>query len=75
MLCVMALEEAGVSPEQGEVLVTGASGVGLAAVSLLAALDYQVVAVTGRSENQDYLLQLGANRICHKRGSWKLKIF
>ncbi len=64
MLCVMALEEAGVSPEQGEVLVTGASGgVGSVAVSLLAALDYQVVAVTGRSENQDYLLQLGANRI------------
>ncbi len=64
MLCVMALEEAGVSPEQGEVLVTGASGgVGSVAVSLLAQLDYQVVAVTGRRENSDYLLGLGASRV------------
>ena len=64
MLCVMALEEAGVSPEQGEVLVTGASGgVGSVAVSLLAQLDYPVVAVTGRADNHDYLAALGASRV------------
>lgn len=71
MLCVMALEEAGVSPEQGEVVVTGASGgVGSVAVSLLAQLNYQVVAVTGRSENSDYLLQLGACRVM-PREAWE----
>ena len=64
MLCVMALTEAGVTPEQGEVLVTGASGgVGSVAVALLAQLNYSVVAVTGRRENSDYLLQLGASRV------------
>jgi acrylyl-CoA reductase (NADPH) len=70
MLCVMALEEAGVSPEQGEVLVTGASGgVGSVAVSLLAQLDYPVVAVTGRAGNHDYLMALGASRIL-TRDEW-----
>ena len=67
MLCVMALEEGGVSPEQGEVIVTGASGgVGSLAVSLLAQLDYKVVAVTGRAENHDYLLALGACRVLER---------
>jgi len=64
MLSVMALEEAGVKPEQGEVLVTGASGgVGSTAISLLHALNYDVVAVTGRTENTSLLKQLGASRI------------
>jgi acrylyl-CoA reductase (NADPH) len=64
MLSIMALEEAGVKPEQGEILVTGASGgVGSVAVTLLSSLGYQVVAVTGRPENTQILETLGASRI------------
>jgi acrylyl-CoA reductase (NADPH) len=62
MLCVMALEKAGVSPDnEGEVLVTGAGGgVGSVAVALLAQLGYRVAAGTGRTEIHDYLRSLGA---------------
>ncbi|WP_323078177.1 acrylyl-CoA reductase family protein, partial [Aeromonas hydrophila] len=65
MLCVLALEEAGVTPQSGEILVTGAAGgVGSTAVALLAALGYQVAALTGRPEAQGELLTaLGASRI------------
>ena len=64
MLCVMALEEAGVRPQDGEILVTGASGgVGSAAIALLHKLGYQVVAVSGRESTHDYLRKLGASRI------------
>lgn len=64
MLCVMALEEGGVTSESGEILVTGASGgVGSTAVALLSALGYQVVAVSGRESTHDYLQQLGAKEI------------
>lgn len=67
MLCVMALEAGGVTPEQGEVLVTGAGGgVGSVAVSLLSQLGYHVVAVTGRAENHAYLQALGASRIIER---------
>lgn len=53
MLCVLALEEAGITPDSGEILVTGAAGgVGSTAVALLAALGYQVAALTGRPEEQ-----------------------
>lgn len=61
MLCVMALERHGIKPQDGDVLVTGASGgVGSFAVALLAALGYRVVASTGRLEESDYLKRLGA---------------
>jgi acrylyl-CoA reductase (NADPH) len=61
MLCVMALERHGVTPEKGEVLVTGASGgVGSVAIALLAKLGYTVVASTGRLVEADYLKSLGA---------------
>lgn len=64
MLCVMALEDAGIRPELGEIVVTGASGgVGSTAVALLHKLGYQVVAVSGRESTHDYLRQLGASRI------------
>ncbi len=64
MLCVMALEEGGVRPEQGPVLVTGAAGgVGSVAVTLLANLGYEVHAVTGRPETEDYLKSLGASEL------------
>ena len=64
MLCVMALEDAGVRPQDGEVVVTGASGgVGSTAVALLHQLGYQVVAVSGRESTHEYLKSLGASRI------------
>ncbi len=64
MLCVMALEEAGIRPDSGEIVVTGASGgVGSTAVTLLHKLGYQVAAVSGRESTHDYLRQLGASRI------------
>ena len=64
MLCVMALEQQGVNPDQGEILVTGAvGGVGSVAVSLLAKLGYTVVASSGRPEEKDYLLSLGATQV------------
>lgn len=64
MLCVMALEDAGIAPDQGEILVTGASGgVGSVAVTLLHALGYAAVAVTGREENAPLLKELGASRV------------
>ncbi|MEM7438375.1 MAG: acryloyl-CoA reductase [Pseudomonadota bacterium] len=64
MLAVMALEDHGLSPDQGEVLVTGAAGgVGSVATAILANLGYQVAGVTGRPETGDYLTSLGASRI------------
>ncbi|MCL9670252.1 MDR family oxidoreductase [Citrobacter sp. MNAZ 1397] len=64
MLCVDALVDAGVKPESGKVLVTGASGgVGSTAVVLLKALGYTVVAVSGRESTHAYLRQLGADEI------------
>ncbi|HEN3609640.1 TPA: oxidoreductase [Yersinia enterocolitica] len=64
MLCVMALEEGGVTPESGEVVVTGASGgVGSTAIALLAALGYKIAAISGRDSNSEYLKSLGAHRV------------
>ena len=61
MLCVMALEDHGVKPEDGEILVTGANGgVGSVSIALLSKLGYDIVASTGRSEEMDYLAELGA---------------
>ncbi len=64
MLCVMALQDQGVEPASGEVLVTGAAGgVGSVAVALLAKLGYTVVASTGRTSEEDYLKDLGASAV------------
>ncbi|MES9887517.1 MAG: MDR family oxidoreductase [Candidatus Sedimenticola sp. 6PFRAG1] len=64
MLCVMTLQEAGVTPESGPVLVTGAAGgVGSVSVALLSKLGYTVSAVTGRESTHDYLKSLGATEI------------
>ncbi len=61
MLAVMALEDHGLAPAKGEVLVTGAAGgVGSVAIALLAKLGYRVTASTGRPEQHDYLRGLGA---------------
>ena len=64
MLCVMALERHGLTPAQGEVLVTGAAGgVGSVAIALLSRLGYQVAAVTGRPQEAEYLQALGARTV------------
>ena len=64
MLAVMALEDHGLKPGAGPVLVTGAAGgVGSVAVALLAAQGHEVAAVTGRPETETYLRDLGAARI------------
>ena len=64
MLAVMALEDHGLKPGNGPVLVTGAAGgVGSVATAILAHLGYAVAAVTGRPETADYLTGLGATQI------------
>ncbi|MEZ8699864.1 MULTISPECIES: MDR family oxidoreductase [Vibrio] len=68
MLCVQAIVDAGIKPEDGEILVTGASGgVGSVSITLLNQLGYKVAAVTGRaSENGELLKSLGATRIVER---------
>jgi acrylyl-CoA reductase (NADPH) len=64
MLAVMALEDQGLQKDRGPVLVTGAAGgVGSVATAILANLGYEVAAVTGRPEQEDYLRALGASQI------------
>jgi acrylyl-CoA reductase (NADPH) len=64
MLCVMALERHGVTPGDGEILVTGAAGgVGSIAVALLSKLGFRVVAMTGRPAESGFLTELGAAEI------------
>ncbi|MBL8658945.1 MAG: oxidoreductase [Rhodospirillales bacterium] len=64
MLCVMKLQDHGVVPQDGDVLVTGAAGgVGSVAVAILASLGYRVRAATGRESDASYLKELGAAEI------------
>ncbi len=64
MLAILALEAHGLTPEKGEVLVTGASGgVGSVATAILSNLGYDVAAVTGRPEQSQYLANLGATKL------------
>jgi len=64
MLCVMALESHGLTPDQGPVVVTGAAGgVGSVAIALLARAGWEVIASTGRTSEADYLTSLGATQI------------
>ncbi|MBY8917170.1 oxidoreductase [Nitratireductor sp. L1-7-SE] len=64
MLCVMALERHGITPERGPVVVTGAAGgVGSVAIALLAGQGHHVIASTGRASEADYLKELGAAEI------------
>jgi acrylyl-CoA reductase (NADPH) len=68
MLCAMALERGGVTPEKGEVLVTGAAGgVGSVAIAILAGAGFRVVASTGRPEEAEYLQSLGAAEVIERR--------
>lgn len=67
MLSILRLEEAGLRPDRGPVLVTGATGgVGSFAVSFLSALGYEVHASTGKAGEHDYLVGLGANAIVER---------
>jgi acrylyl-CoA reductase (NADPH) len=68
MLCVMALEEQGVKPEQGEILVTGAAGgVGTVSIALLSKLGFSVAASTGRPEEEAFLKALGATTVIDRK--------
>jgi acrylyl-CoA reductase (NADPH) len=67
MLCVLTLERGGITPTQGEILVTGATGgVGSIAVALLTKLGYRVVAVSGKREAEPYLKTLGAVEVLER---------
>ncbi|OAI51770.1 quinone oxidoreductase [Planctomyces sp. SCGC AG-212-M04] len=62
--CVAALIEHGVSPDRGEVVVTGATGgVGILAIRILAKLGYRVAAVSGKESQRDWLIEQGASRV------------
>jgi acrylyl-CoA reductase (NADPH) len=64
MLCVLALDDHGVAPGDGEILVTGASGgVGSVAIPLLAKRGYRVIASTGKPDQAEYLQDLGASGV------------
>jgi len=68
MLCVMAIEQGGAKPGQGEVVVTGATGgVGSVAIALLSRLGFNVVAVTGKLAQEAYLKSLGASRVIDRQ--------
>lgn len=67
---VLKLEEYGIRPEMGEVLVTGATGgVGSVAVAVLAKIGYQVVASTGKTDQEQFLLNLGAKEVISREDS------
>ena len=64
MLCVLALEKAGITPQSGPILVTGAAGgVGSVATAILSKLGYHVIASTGRMSEEAYLKGLGASEL------------
>jgi acrylyl-CoA reductase (NADPH) len=65
--CVTAIVERGIGPDRGPVIVTGATGgVGSLAVAILAKLGYEVEAVTGKREQEDWLRRLGAKRVLER---------
>ena len=68
MLSVLALEHGGLTPQRGDILVTGANGgVGSIAIAILSDLGYRVIASTGRLDEGDYLRSLGASEIIDRR--------
>ncbi|MCE4372382.1 acrylyl-CoA reductase (NADPH) [Xanthomonas hortorum] len=68
MLAVMALEHGGLTPQRGDILVTGANGgAGSIAIALLSKLGYRVIASTGRLQEADYLRELGASEIIDRQ--------
>ncbi|HVX98956.1 MAG TPA: MDR family oxidoreductase [Pseudorhodoplanes sp.] len=68
MLAIIALERAGLTPERGPIVVTGAAGgVGSVAVAILSWLGYHVIASTGRMSEADYLRKLGAAEVIDRQ--------
>lgn len=68
MLSVLALEHGGLTPQRGDILVTGANGgVGSIAIALLSSLGYRVIASTGRPDEGEYLRSLGAAEIIDRQ--------
>jgi len=68
MLSVLALEHGGLTPQRGDILVTGANGgVGSIVIAILSNLGYRVIASTGRLEESDYLRSLGAAEVIDRR--------
>jgi acrylyl-CoA reductase (NADPH) len=68
MLCILALEHHGITPADGQILVTGAAGgVGSVAVSILSKLGYPVTATTGRLQESDFLKSLGASEVIDRK--------
>jgi acrylyl-CoA reductase (NADPH) len=68
MLSVLALEHGGLTPERGDILVTGANGgAGSVSIALLSSLGYRVIASTGRLDEADYLRDLGAAEVIDRR--------
>lgn len=68
MLCVIALEKNGITPDKGDILVTGANGgVGSFSIAILAKLGYKVVASTGRVDQAEYLEKLGASEVIDRK--------
>ena len=62
--CILKLQEHGITPDKGEILVTGATGgVGSFAVAMLAKIGYQVVTVTGKMKEKQFLIDLGAREV------------
>ncbi|RSK47940.1 acryloyl-CoA reductase [Bacillus canaveralius] len=74
-LSIQRLEDNGLTPDKGKVLVTGATGgVGSLAVSMLAKLGYEVVASTGKADEHDFLHKLGAKEIISREDVYNEKI-
>lgn len=74
-LSVHRLEEAGIRPEDGAILVTGATGgVGSMAIAMLAKLGYSVVASTGKESEHSYLKELGAKEVISREAVYSGKI-
>lgn len=68
MLSVLALEHGGLTPQRGDILVTGANGgVGSIAIAVLSGLGYRVIASTGRPEETEYLRSLGAAEVIDRK--------
>lgn len=68
MLCVLGLEAHGVKPENGEILVTGATGgVGAVAIALLSKLGFTVLATSGKPEQTEFLKSLGAAEVLDRK--------
>jgi len=67
MLCILALENHGINPDSGDILITGAAGgVGSIALALMHQQGYNITATTGRMEERDYLAKLGASEIIER---------